>query len=80
MTSIRVRIRAEEKEQEIRGIPKVPKNKSKTLINTETGEMVYFIDKSYGIKHKLMSKMNFNLLHPVYTNMCEITIPINRVD
>ena len=80
MASIKVRMRAEEHEQEIRGVPKIPKDKSKSLINTNTGEIVYFVDKNYGIKNKLMSKMNFNLLHPVYTNMCEITIPINRVD
>jgi hypothetical protein len=80
MASIKVFMKDEEREPEIIGVPKVPKDKSKTLINTETGEIIYFIDKNYGIKNKLMSKMNFKIIHPTHTNMCELTIPINRVD
>jgi len=58
----------------------LPKSKSKALASKETGEMLYFVDKNYGIKHKLTSKMNFTVVHPIHTNMCEIEGPIVRLD
>jgi hypothetical protein len=65
---------------EIKGIITVPIAKSKSLVSKKTGEIVYFIDKNYGIKNKLMHKMNFSSIHPVHSNMCEITVPIVRVE
>jgi hypothetical protein len=80
MESIKVYMTGEEKESVITGTPSVPKALSKTLVSKETGEIIYFVDKNYGLKHKLTSKMNFSCTHPIHITMCEITIPINRLD
>ena len=50
----------------------IPKDKSKSLTSTVTGEIIYFIDKKYGIKAGLMDFMIFSSTHPIHTNMCEI--------
>ena len=76
--SIKVFMKGEEPEHKIVGIPKVPKDKSKCFIK-EDGTKIYFIDKDYGIKHGLSSKMNFRNLLSTSPNMCEITIKIERV-
>ena len=57
----------------------VPKEKSKCMVNEKTGDKVYYIDKNYGLKKNLSSKMIFNSLHPISTNMCEIDITLNRI-
>ena len=78
MASIKVTFK-EEKEVVIKGTPKVPKNLSKVLSNLEGTEKVYYIDKNYGLKHKLDSKMIFSSIHPSIPSMCEISIPIERI-
>jgi len=57
----------------------IPAAKSKSLVSKETGEVIYFIDKNYGIKHKLTGKMDFTTVHPIHTNMCEIKGDITRI-
>ena len=77
MASIKVYMTNEEKPKKIIGTPEVPKEMSKCLQGS--GKKLYYIDKSYGIKHGLQSKMEFNRLHPVDNKMCEITIEIKRI-
>jgi hypothetical protein len=76
--SIKVFMKGEDKEKKIVGTPKVPKEMSKCFTK-EDGTQLYYIDKDYGIKHGLMSKMDFR--NPLVTNpdMCKITIKIERV-
>ena len=63
----------------IKGTPKVESKLSKKMIHPHTGEVVYYIDKNEGLRMGLISKMNFNNLHPIAKNMCEITIEIERI-
>ena len=79
MASIKVYMKNEETEKVIRGIPDVPFSKSAKLSKEDGSKTIYFIDKDFGIKNGLSSKMKFNILHPTRPNLCEITIPINRV-
>ena len=78
MASIKVYMENEEKEKKIVGIPEVPIAKSKKL-QGQDGRIIYYIDKSYGIKNGLSSKMQFNNLLPINPKMCEISIEINRI-
>ena len=77
MASIKVFMQNEEKEKKIVGIPDVPKRFSKKM-SKEDGTVMYFIQKDFGVKNSLMSKMNFRTLHPIDKTFCEITIKINR--
>ena len=78
MASIKVFMTNEEKEEKIIGTPEVPKAKSKVL-KGGNGNLIYFIDKGYGIKNGLSAKMKFNTLLPTNPKMCEITIEIDRI-
>jgi hypothetical protein len=66
-------------QKEIKGTPQVPFKLSAKLSKEDGSETIYFIDKDFGIKNELSSKMNFSILHPTRPNLCEITIPIERV-
>lgn len=79
MASIKVYMK-EEKEKVIKGTPQVPTKLSAKLSKEDGSKTIYFIDKDFGIKEGLMSKMNFNIIHPTRPNLCEITIPIQRID
>tara|TARA_B110000977_G_scaffold155164_1_gene197344 strand:- start:165 stop:401 length:237 start_codon:yes stop_codon:yes gene_type:complete len=68
-----------EDEVVIKGTPKVPFNMSKKVSSIEGTDVIYFIDKNWGLANNLQSKMNFNSLFPTELNFCEITIPIDRV-
>ena len=76
--SIKVFMKNEDKEKKIIGTPKVPTEMSKCFTKKD-GKKIYYIDKDYGIKQGLMSKMDFR--NPLTTNpdMCEITIKIDRI-
>lgn len=65
--------------KEIKGIPQVPFKLSAKLTKEDGSKSIYFIDKDFGIKNELSSRMNFSVLHPTRPNLCEITIPIERV-
>ena len=69
----------DEREIVIKGTPQVPFSLSARLSKVEGNEVIYFVDKDFGIKNGLSSKMRFNILHPTRPNLCEITIPIQRV-
>jgi hypothetical protein len=69
----------DEREIIIKGTPQVPFSLSARLSKVEGNEVIYFVDKDFGIKNGLSSKMRFNILHPSRPNLCEITIPIQRV-
>ena len=68
-----------EDEVVIKGTPKVPFNMSKKVSSIEGTEVIYFINKNWGLTNKLISKMNFNTVFPTDADFCEITIPIDRV-
>jgi len=76
--SIKVYMTNEEKPKKIVGTPEVPVKMSKKLTNTE-GTVMWFVQKSWGIKNGLMAAMNFKTLHPMDDKFCEITIKIDRV-
>lgn len=69
----------EEKEVVIKGTPQVPHSLSARLSKEDGSKTIYFVDKDFGIKNGLSSKMKFNILHPTRPNLCEIIIPIQRV-
>lgn len=69
----------DEREIVIKGTPQVPHSLSARLSKVEGNQVIYFVDKDFGIKNGLSSKMRFNILHPTRPNLCEITIPIQRV-
>lgn len=69
----------EEEEIIIKGIPKVPFHMSKKVSSIEGTEVIYFINKNWGMANKLITKMNFNTVFPTDEDFCEITIPIDRV-
>lgn len=78
MASIKVYIK-DEKERVIKGTPQVPISLSAKLTKEDGSKSIFFIDKDFGIKNGLSSRMKFNILHPSRPNLCEITIPIDRV-
>lgn len=69
----------DEKERVIKGTPQVPTSLSAKLSKEDGSKSIFFIDKDFGIKNGLSSKMRFNILHPTRPNLCEIIIPIERV-
>jgi|TARA_B110000977_G_C10860891_1_gene409723 hypothetical protein len=80
MASIKVFMKDEEKDKPVIGIPQVPKKLSKQLSNQDGTEIVYFVDKNYGLSNGLATAMNFSILHPMSPNMCEIKCKIERID
>lgn len=80
MASIKVYMKNEEREKQIKGTPKVPFSKSAKLSKEDGSKTIFFVDKDYGLKNGLSSKMNFKVLHPTRPNLCEITIPIERIE
>lgn len=79
MASIKVYMKNEEKEKVIKGTPQIPSNLSAKLSKMDGNQVIYFVDKDFGIKQGLSSKMKFNSTHPSRPNLCEIIIPIERV-
>jgi len=69
----------DEKERKIKGTPQVPTSLSAKLSKEDGSKSIFFIDKDFGIKNGLSSKMRFNIIHPTRPNLCEIIIPIERV-
>lgn len=80
MASIKVYMKNEESEKKIKGTPQVPTSLSAKLSKEDGSKTIFFIDKDFGIKEGLSSKMRFNIIHPTRPNLCEITIPIERID
>jgi hypothetical protein len=73
-------IKDEEVDNPVIGIPQVPKKLSKQLSNQDGTEIVYFVDKNYGLSNGLTTAMNFSILHPISPNMCELKCEIERID
>jgi len=69
----------DDEDVKIVGTPKVSSKLSKKLLHPVTGDEMFFIDKNEGMRLGLINKMNFNNTHPIATNMCEITINIERI-
>tara|TARA_B110000285_G_scaffold98077_1_gene111886 strand:- start:1473 stop:1715 length:243 start_codon:yes stop_codon:yes gene_type:complete len=80
MASIKVFMKDEEVDKPVVGIPQVPKKLSKQLSNQDGTEIVYFVDKNYGLSNGLATAMNFSILHPMSPNMCELKCKIERID
>jgi hypothetical protein len=72
MASIKVYMK-DEKERKIKGTPQVPTSLSAKLSKEDGSKSIFFIDKDFGIKNGLSSKMRFNIIHPTRPNLCEIT-------
>jgi len=70
----------EDKELKSNGTPRIPFSKSAKLSKEDGSKTIFFVDKDYGLKNGLSSKMNFKILHPTRPNLCEITIPIERIE
>lgn len=68
-----------EKEQIIKGTPKVPFNKSKKLSSMDGSTVLYYIETETAFKLKIDSKVDFTQKHPQYDNYHLITIPIDRI-
>jgi len=78
MASIKVTFK-EEKEQVIKGTPKVPFNKSKKLSSMDGSTVLYYVETETAFKLKIDSKVDFTQKHPQYESYHLITIPIDRV-
>jgi len=78
MASIKVTFK-EEKEQVIKGTPKVPFNKSKKLSSMDGSTVLYYVETETAFKLKIDSKVDFTQKHPQYENYHLITIPIDRI-
>jgi len=72
-------VHREEKEQIIKGTPRVPSNKSKKMISMDGSQVLYYIDTETAFKMKIDSKVDFSQKHPLYKNFSLITIPIERI-
>ena len=68
-----------DKEQVIKGTPKVPINKSKKLSSMDGSEVLYYVETEIAFKLKIDSKVDFTQKHPQYSNYHLITIPIDRI-
>ena len=68
-----------EKEQIIKGVPKVPFDKSKKLISMDGSTSLYYVDIDTSYKMKIDSKVDFSKKHPQNKNFALITIPIERI-
>ena len=78
MASIKVTFK-EEKEQVIKGTPKVPMNKSKKLSSMDGSTTLYYVETETAFKLKIDSKVDFTQKHPQDSNYSLITIPIERI-
>lgn len=78
MASIKVTFK-EEKEQVIKGTPKVPTSKSKKLSSMDGTQVLYYIETDTAYKLKIDSKVDFTQKHPQNSNYSLITIPIERI-
>ena len=65
-------------EQIIKGIPKVPFNKSKKLSSMDGSNVLYFVETETAFRLKIDSKVDFAQKHPQFRNFHLITIPIER--
>jgi hypothetical protein len=72
-------VHREDKEQIIKGTPKVPFNKSKKLSSVDGSKTLYYIDTETAFKLKIDTKVDFSQKHPQDSNYHLITIPIERV-
>lgn len=72
-------VHKEEKEQVIKGTPKVPFDKSKKLSSMDGSKVLYYIETETAFKLKIDSKVDFTQKHPQYSNYSLITIPIERI-
>ena len=68
-----------DKEQVIKGTPKVPINKSKKLSSMDGSEVLYYVETEIAFKLKIDSKVDFTQKHPQYSNYHLITISIDRI-
>ena len=68
-----------EKEQIIKGTPRVPYDKSKKLISMDGSVSLYYIDIQTAFNMKIDSKVDFSQKHPQNKNFALITIPIERI-
>ena len=78
MASIKF-VHKEEKEQIIKGTPKVPISKSKKLSSMDGSQVLYYIETETAFKMKIDSKVDFTQKHPQDSSYSLITIPIERV-
>jgi len=79
MASIKF-VHKEEKEQVIKGVPKVPFDKSKKLISMDGSTILYYVETETAFRLKIDSKIDFKQKHPQFSNYHLITIPIERVN
>ena len=68
-----------EKEQIIKGTPKVPINKSKKLSSMDGSQVLYYIDVETAFKMKLETFCDFTQKHPQTDSYVLITVPIERI-
>lgn len=68
-----------EKEQIIKGTPKVPMAKSKKLSSLDGSQVLYYVETETAFKLKIDSKVDFKNKHPQDSNYHLITIPIDRI-
>ena len=78
MASIKF-VHNEEKEQIIKGTPKVPFDKSKKLVSMDGSTILYYVETETAFKMKIDSKVDFKQKHPQFGNYHLITIPIERI-
>jgi hypothetical protein len=70
---------SEKEEERIIRAFSVSKELSKKLINPDTGEVLYFIDRDFGLKRGLQSVMDFRNPLTIDPNMVRIRIKLNRI-
>ena len=78
MASIKF-VHNEEKEQIIKGTPKVPFDKSKKLVSMDGSTILYYVETETAFKMKIDSQVDFSQKHPQNKNFALIRIPIERV-
>ena len=68
-----------EKEQVVKGTPKVPISKSKKLSSMDGSKVLYYVETETAFRLKIDSKVDFKNKHPQDSNYHSITIPIERI-
>ena len=68
-----------EKEQVVKGTPKVPISKSKKLSSMDGSNVLYYVETETAFRLKIDSKVDFKSKHPQDSNYHLITIPIERI-
>ncbi len=76
MASIKF-IHRDDEELKITGKEVVPKELSAKLTNSK-GEVIYYVDRNYGLGKGWISKMNFKNSHPLKPNLVELKFEIER--